>query len=104
MLKPSAPMPGMTDTLDFVKNLWGSMQIPGTGLPGMPGIATPPMSTDDLVRKFRDNAAPLLDEARIDACVQRILTLEDQSDLSAVIDQAAPAVSTPAAAVPAGSR
>jgi len=31
MLKPSAPaMPGMTDTLDFVKNLWGSMQIPGT--------------------------------------------------------------------------
>ena len=28
----------MTDTLDFVKNLWGSMQIPGTGLPGMPGM------------------------------------------------------------------
>jgi hypothetical protein len=54
MLKPSAPMPGMTDTLDFVKNLWGSMQIPGTGLPGMPGIATPPMSTDDLEKRIAD--------------------------------------------------
>jgi hypothetical protein len=54
MLKPSAPMPGMTDTLDFVKNLWGSMHIPGTGLPGMPGMATPPMSTDDLDKRIAD--------------------------------------------------
>jgi hypothetical protein len=57
MLKPSAPMPGMTDTLDFVKNLWGSMQIPGTGMPGMPGmpgIATPPMSTEDLDKRIAD--------------------------------------------------
>jgi hypothetical protein len=31
MLKPpAANMPGMTDTLDFVKNLWGSMNLPGT--------------------------------------------------------------------------
>jgi hypothetical protein len=51
MLKPSAPMPGMTDTLDFVKNLWGSMHIPGTGLPGM---AAPPMSTDDLDKRIAD--------------------------------------------------
>jgi hypothetical protein len=51
MLKPSAPMPGMTDTLDFVKNLWGSMHIPGTGLPGM---ATPPMSADDLDKRIAD--------------------------------------------------
>jgi hypothetical protein len=54
MLKPSAPMPGMTDTLDFVKNLWGSMHIPGTGLPGMPGMATPPMSADDLDKRIAD--------------------------------------------------
>lgn len=54
MLKPSAPMPGMTDTLDFVKNLWGSMHIPGTGLPGMSGMATPPMSTDDLDKRIAD--------------------------------------------------
>ena len=58
MLKPSAPaMPGVTDTLDFVKNLWGSMQIPGTGLPGMSGMsgmATPPLSTDDLDKRIAD--------------------------------------------------
>jgi hypothetical protein len=61
MLKPSAPaMPGVTDTLEFVKNLWGSMQIPGTGLPGMSGmpgmagIAAPPMSTEDLDKRIAD--------------------------------------------------
>jgi len=58
MLKPSAPaMPGMTDTLDFVKNLWGSMNIPGTGIPGMPGIsaiAAPPMSSEDLDKRIAD--------------------------------------------------
>jgi len=58
MLKPSAPaMPGVTDTLEFVKNLWGSMQIPGTGLPGMSGmagIAAPPMSTEDLDKRISD--------------------------------------------------
>jgi len=55
MLKPSAPaMPGVTDTLEFVKNLWGSMQIPGTGMPGMAGIAAPPMSTEDLDKRIAD--------------------------------------------------
>jgi hypothetical protein len=58
MLKPAAPaMPGVTDTLEFVKNLWGSMQIPGTGLPGMSGmagIAAPPMSTEDLDKRIAD--------------------------------------------------
>jgi hypothetical protein len=58
MLKPSAPaMPGVTDTLEFVKNLWGSMQIPGAGLPGMPGmagIAAPPMSIEDLDKRIAD--------------------------------------------------
>ena len=57
MLKPPAStMPGMTDTLDFVKNLWGSMNIPGTGMPGMSGISGlgPTLSTDDLDKRIAD--------------------------------------------------
>jgi hypothetical protein len=55
MLKPPAPtMPGMTDTLDFVKNLWGAMNIPGTGMPGASGIAAPTLSTDDLDKRIAD--------------------------------------------------
>lgn len=52
MLKP--PMPnaaGMTDTLEFVKNLWGSMNIPGVGMPGMTGSS---LSTEDLDKKIAD--------------------------------------------------
>ncbi len=52
MLKP--PMPnaaGMTDTLEFVKNLWGSMNIPGVGMPGMSGSS---LSVDDLDKKIAD--------------------------------------------------
>lgn len=57
MLKP--PMPGMTDTLDFVKNLWGGMQIPGTvpgmaGVPGMPAMPGAGMSVEDLDKKIAD--------------------------------------------------
>ncbi|TWI61139.1 hypothetical protein IP91_04726 [Pseudoduganella lurida] len=43
------PIPGaavMTDTLDFVKNLWGSM--------GVPGLATPTLSVDELDKKIAD--------------------------------------------------
>jgi hypothetical protein len=55
MLKPPAPnIPGMTDTLDFVKNLWGSMNIPGAGMPGMSGLAAPPLSTDELDKRIAD--------------------------------------------------
>jgi len=55
MLKPPAPtMPGMTDTLDFVKNLWGAMSIPGTGMPGASGIAGPTLSTEDLDKRIAD--------------------------------------------------
>lgn len=39
-------MPLMNDTLDFVKNLWGSM--------GVPGIATPTLSVDELDKKIND--------------------------------------------------
>jgi hypothetical protein len=52
MLKPpAANMPGMTDTLDFVKNLWGSMNLPGTNMSGM---AAPPMSIEDLDKRIAD--------------------------------------------------
>lgn len=45
MQKP--PLPGMTDTLEFVKQLWGSMQVPGT----MPASS---LSVDDLDKKIAD--------------------------------------------------
>jgi len=52
MLKPpAANMPGMTDTLDFVKNLWGSMNLPGTNMSGM---TAPPLSTEDLDKRIAD--------------------------------------------------
>lgn len=58
MLKPpSATIPGVTDTLDFVKNLWGSMNIPGAGMSGMAGIASPAMSVEDLDKRIADMKA-----------------------------------------------
>jgi hypothetical protein len=51
MALPQMPnIPGaavMTDTLDFVKNLWGSMGV-------MPGITAPTLSIDDLDKKIND--------------------------------------------------
>jgi hypothetical protein len=41
----------MTDTLDFVKNLWGGMNVPGMNIPGVTG---PVMSTDDLDKRITD--------------------------------------------------
>jgi hypothetical protein len=50
MLKPpSQTVPGMTDTLEFVKNLWGGMGVPGMSAPG-----TPALSTDDLDKRITD--------------------------------------------------
>lgn len=55
MLKPQMPnIPGVgavTDTLDFVKNLWGSMSVPGISIPG---LATPTLSVDELDKKIAD--------------------------------------------------
>lgn len=51
MLKPPMPNAGMTDTLEFVKNLWGGMHIPGVGVPGMSGTS---LSTDELDKKIAD--------------------------------------------------
>ena len=41
----------VTDTLDFVKNLWGSMSVPGMGVPG---ITAPTMSVEELDKKISD--------------------------------------------------
>ncbi|MCE3603085.1 hypothetical protein LXA47_05630 [Massilia sp. P8910] len=55
MLKPPMPnIPGVgavTDTLDFVKNLWGSMAVPGMSFPN---LAMPPVSLDELDKKIAD--------------------------------------------------
>jgi hypothetical protein len=52
MQKPhTANIPGMTDTLDFVKNLWGSMNIPGANMSGM---SAPPLSPEDLDKRIAD--------------------------------------------------
>ena len=52
MLKPpNLPGAGMvTDTLDFVKNLWGAMNVPGT----IPGMAAPTLSVEELDKKIND--------------------------------------------------
>lgn len=50
--QPPAPgIPGMSDTLEFVKNLWGSMNVPGVSIPGM---ATPALTTEELDKKIAD--------------------------------------------------
>ena len=55
MLKPQMPnIPGVgavADTLDFVKNLWGSMSVPGLSIPGM---TVPTLSVDELDKKIAD--------------------------------------------------
>jgi hypothetical protein len=52
MLKPpTPPIPGMTDSLEFVKNLWSGMNVPGVGVPGM---AEATLSTDELDKRIAD--------------------------------------------------
>lgn len=58
MLKPpSQNVPGMTDTLEFVKNLWSGMGVPGI----MPGagtgtgsLGTPALSVEELDKRITD--------------------------------------------------
>ncbi|MEH6435676.1 PhaM family polyhydroxyalkanoate granule multifunctional regulatory protein [Massilia sp. DD77] len=53
MLKPPMPnVAGMTDTLEFVKQLWGGMNIPG--MPGVSGLPGSTLSTDELDKKIAD--------------------------------------------------
>ncbi|WP_420472955.1 PhaM family polyhydroxyalkanoate granule multifunctional regulatory protein [Noviherbaspirillum sp. ST9] len=66
MIKPNIPnmpnIPGMgamTDTLDFVKNLWGSMGLPGMNVPGMqgmnvPGMVMPTLSVDEINKRISE--------------------------------------------------
>jgi hypothetical protein len=55
MIKPTMPnIPGMgamTDTLEFVKNLWGGMNVPGAGIPGM---VMPTLSVEDINKQIAD--------------------------------------------------
>jgi len=59
MLKPpSQNVPGMTDTLEFVKKLWGGMHVPGMGMPGMgAGGLGGGLSTDELDKRITDMKA-----------------------------------------------
>ncbi len=52
MLKPPHA-PGMTDTLEFVKNLWGGMHVPGVTAP-VPGMGAAGLSTEELDKKITD--------------------------------------------------
>lgn len=60
MIKPTMPnIPGigaMTDTLDFMKNLWGNMSLPGMGAGGLniPGMVMPTLSVEELNKKITD--------------------------------------------------
>lgn len=55
MIKPNlSNIPGMdamTGTLDFVKNLWGGMSVPGMGIPGM---VMPTLSVDEINKQISD--------------------------------------------------
>ena len=70
-MNPNIPnmsnIPGIgavTDTLDFVKNLWGSMGLPGMNVPGMnipgmpglnvPGMVMPTLSVEEINKKVSD--------------------------------------------------
>ncbi|HJU71242.1 MAG TPA: PhaM family polyhydroxyalkanoate granule multifunctional regulatory protein [Paucimonas sp.] len=44
-------MNAMTDTLEFVKNLWGGMNVPGVGIPGM---VMPTLSVDEINKQITD--------------------------------------------------
>jgi hypothetical protein len=55
MLKPpSQNVPGMTDTLEFVKNIWGGMGVPGMSGTGAAPLGTPALSVDELDKRITD--------------------------------------------------
>lgn len=49
-------MGAMADTLEFVKNLWGGMGLPGMNMSGMsmPGMVIPTLSVDEIQKKVSD--------------------------------------------------
>lgn len=46
MTNPIPPFPGVSDTFDFVRNLWGAMNVPG--------LAAPTLSVDELDKRIAD--------------------------------------------------
>lgn len=55
MLKPTMPnipgMSAMTDTLEFMKNMWGGMSTPGMSIPGM---VMPTLSVEEINKQIKD--------------------------------------------------
>src|SRR4051794_15708193 len=55
MIKPAMPnLPGlsaMTDTLEFMKNMWGGMGASSTGIPGM---MMPTLSVEEINKQIKD--------------------------------------------------
>jgi ribosomal protein L12E/L44/L45/RPP1/RPP2 len=59
---PNIPgMGAMTDTLEFVKNLWGGLGVPGMNMPSMnmtgmniPGMVMPTLSVEEIRKKITD--------------------------------------------------
>jgi hypothetical protein len=55
MIKPNIPpvsgIGALTDTLDFVKNLWGSVGVPGMKIPGM---VMPSLSVEEINKQISD--------------------------------------------------
>ena len=55
MTQPSMPqMPGagaMSDTLEFMKNLWGNVKMPGVSIPGM---VMPTLSVEEIDKQITD--------------------------------------------------
>ena len=57
MLKPNMPnIPGMgamNDTLEFVKNMWGGMGMPGMNM-NVPGMVMPTLSVEEIKKRISD--------------------------------------------------
>jgi hypothetical protein len=54
---PNIPgMGAMTDTLDFMKNMWSSMGVPGMNMQGtgIPGMVMPSLSVEEINKKITD--------------------------------------------------
>ncbi len=67
MAQPESSSDAFNDSLNFVKNLWGQMSVPGMAMPSMsgmsmpgmqgmtiPGITVPSMSVDDLDKRIQE--------------------------------------------------
>src|SRR4051794_32087137 len=58
MLKPEMPnmagMPSMNDAFDFMKKMWGGMNVPNASIPSMPGMVMPTFSVEEINKQITD--------------------------------------------------